>query len=85
MNIKKFVKERDTMLQKCSIEELRKFVRKNAGKYYDKEFAQRFENASDEVAEITLHKMIVHCTNLPFSLREKSMKWLLTNGHSLKI
>ena len=85
MNIKKFVKQRDKMLKKCSIKELRKFVRKYKGIYYDSDIVAEFERESDEVVEITLHKMILHCTNLPAKLRFKSADWLLDNGHSLTL
>jgi hypothetical protein len=85
MNIKRFVKERDEMLKKCSIKELRKFVKKNAGKYYEEDFAKRFEKASDKVAEINLHKMIVNCTNLPIEFRWKSASWLMNRGYSLEV
>lgn len=89
MNIEKFVIERDKMLMKCSVEELRKFVKKNAGKYYAEDFARAFArafaSASDTVAEITLHKMIVNATLLPIEMRENSALWLLERGYSVTV
>ena len=84
MNIEKYVKQRDEMLLKCDINELRKFVRKNKG-LYDKRFVKAFSVATDEVVEMTLHKMIVNCTNLPFNFRQKSADWLIDKGLSLDI
>lgn len=85
MNIKEFVIERDEMLMKCSVEELRKFVKKNAGKYYDEAFAKKFETASDEVATITLHKMIANAVLLPIEMRENSALWLLERGYKVTL
>lgn len=79
-----YVKERDEMLLKCDINELRKFVNKNKG-LYTKQFVKAFNAASDKVVEMTLHKMIVSCTNLPFNFRQKSADWLLDRGLSLDI
>ena len=41
--------------------------------------------AKDEVLEITLHKMITHCVNLPFDYRQKSADWLLDRGYNLDL
>lgn len=84
MNIKKYVKERDEMLLKCSVAEFRKFV-KETERFHPPGFARAVERAADEVLEITLHKMIVHCINLPFDYRQKSADWLLDRGFSLEI
>ena len=84
MNIEKYVKRRDEMLLKCDIYELRKFVNENK-KYYSKQFVKAFNAASDKVVEMTLHKMIVCCTNLPFDFRQKSADWLIDRGLSLDI
>ena len=84
ISISAYVKERDEMLLRCDINELRKFVNKNKG-LYTKQFVKAFNKASDEVVKITLHKMIVSCTNLPFDFRQKSADWLLDRGFSLDI
>ena len=82
--IKQYVKERDKMLQKCDVTELRKFV--NAHKHlYSAEYLSAFNAASDEVLEITLHKMIVNAIKLPQRLRHKSALWLVTHGYNTKI
>ena len=82
--IKKFVKERDKMLKKCSVKELRNFVNNNAD-LYGIEFVEAFNRASDEVAEITLHKMIVNCTNLPQKLRLISKQWLINHFYDCEV
>ena len=82
--IKKYVKERDEMLLKCSVDELRTFV----GKYehfFNLMFVDAIARATDELLEITLHKMIINCTNLPFEFRQKSADWLLDRGYSIEI
>lgn len=79
-----YAKQRDEMLLKCDIYELRKFVNENK-KHYSKQFVKAFNAASDKVVEMTLHKMIVCCTNLPFDFRQKSADWLIDRGLSLDI
>jgi hypothetical protein len=82
--IKQYVKERDEMLLKCDVKELRKFVKEHK-KQFAPDFVRAMEIAADEVLEITLHKMIVNCTNLPFDFRQKSADWLLDRHYSLEL
>lgn len=82
--LKRYVKERDEMLKKCDINELRKFVINHA-EYFREEFVEAFMIASDEVVEVTLHKMIVNAIKLPKSMRDSSAIWLSTRGYSLGI
>jgi hypothetical protein len=79
--IRKYVRDRDEMLLKRDVNELRKFVKKNK-KFFDKEYLENFEKASDEVLEITLHKMIVSVTSLPMDFQNESLVWLLERGYS---
>ena len=83
-NIEKYVKERDEMLLKGSVAELKKFVKKYE-QYYSPMIANSIARAKDEVLEITFHKMIIHCVNLPFDYRQKSADWLLDRGYSLDL
>ena len=83
-NIEKYVKERDEMLMKGSVAELKKFIAKYE-EYYNPMVVDALERAKDEVLEITLHKMIIHCVNLPFDYRQKSAVWLLDRGYSLDL
>lgn len=83
-NIEKYVKERDKMLLKGSVSELKKFIAKYEG-YYNPMMVDALARAEDEVLEITLHKMIIHCVNLPFDYRQKSAYWLLDRGYSLDL
>ena len=82
--IKQYVKERDEMLKKCDVAELRAFVNSHK-EYYSTEYLRNFNSASDEVLEITLHKMIMQVPKLPKALRDKSALWLITRGFSLNI
>jgi hypothetical protein len=81
-NIKKFVRERNEMLKKCNVTELRKFINKYKDTY-GAEFVARINAAPDPILEITLHKMIVNVPKLPKALREKSAVWLLMRGYDL--
>ena len=78
-DMKNYVKDRDEMLLKCDVNEFRKFVKEHE-KMYTPMFADAIVRASDELIEMTLHKMIVHCVNLPFDFRQKSAVWLLDRG-----
>ena len=82
--MKHYVKDRDEMLLKRSVEEFRKFVAKYE-KYYSPMFVDAIVRADDKVLEITMHKMIVHCTNLPFDFRQESADWLLDRGFHLEL
>lgn len=80
LNIEEFVKKRDEMLMKGSIDELRKFVDNNS-ELYEPAVVNGIMSCTDEVAEITLHKMITGCTNLPFEYRMNSVAWLTERGY----
>lgn len=83
-NAKIFVKERDKMLKKCDVNELRKFITDHP-EWYSEMFRHAISKASDEVLKITLHKMIVNVPKLPKELREKSAYWLVLHGYDLNI
>lgn len=83
-NIKKYVKERDEMLLKCDVNELRKFINTHK-ELYRPDVLTSMNASSDEVLTITLHKMIVNVTTLPRKLREKSAWWLVLHGFDLHI
>lgn len=80
--IKRYVKERDEMLQKCSVEALEEFAKSHA-QFFPKGFTEMFASASYGVKEATLHKMIVSAVNLPADLRKASAIWLTSRGFSL--
>lgn len=82
--IKKFVKERNEMLKKCDINELKWFINAHAD-CYGAMFINSINKASDEVLTITLHKMIVNVPKLPKQLREKSAYWLVLHGFDLNV
>ena len=83
-DMKNYVKDRDEMLLKCSVDELRKFLGKYE-KYYSPMFVDSIVRADDKILEITLHKMIIHCVNLPFDFRQKSADWLFDKGFKLDL
>ena len=75
-SIKKYVRERDEMLKKRSVSELRKFVAANRD-ILGAEYVEAFSKASDTVVEITLHKMICNAIKLPAEMRRDSAIWLM--------
>lgn len=81
-DIEKFVKERDEMLLKRDVNELRKFINERKD-IYESFFIKATNAASDEVLEITLHKMIANVTSLPADFVEESIEWLLERGYSV--
>lgn len=82
-NIKKFVKERNEMLLKRDVQELRRFIYKCP--LYSDEFKKKISDASDEVLEATLHKMIVNIPKLPEFDRRCSALWLISHGYDLNV
>jgi hypothetical protein len=82
--IKEYVKARDEMLMKCSVAELRKFIAEHE-QCFSLMFVDAIARASDEILEMTLHKMIVNCTSLPFDFRQKSADWLLDKSLNLEL
>ena len=68
--LKAFVKARDEMLLKGSIDDLRAFMQA-----YDMPFPE-----DDKSAELTLHKTITAAVDLPMEYRRKSKQWLLERG-----
>lgn len=76
MNYKKFIKERDEMLMKRDVNELRKFVAAHADDYGE-EIARQVADEGDSFLEVVLHKSIVLATTLPEDFRADSEAWLL--------
>ena len=82
IDIEKFVIERDEMLLKRDVNELRKFVNDHK-EIYESFFIKATNAASDEVLEVALHKMIANVTSLPADFIEESIEWLLERGYSV--
>lgn len=80
--LERFIRDRDEMLLKCSVEELRAFVESRAGEWYDFAFVETFLEAPELIQESVLHKMIVSVTTVPVKQRQESMTWLLAHGFS---
>lgn len=83
-SLKRYAKERDEMLKKCSVSEYRKFVHDHK-QSFSKEYITAFNEAADEVLEIALHKMIVNAVKLPKDMRDRSALWLVMRGFDLNI
>ena len=74
-DIEKYVKERDEMLLKGSVNELKKFIAEHET-YYDLMFVDIIARAKNDILEKILHTMIINCTNLSEDYRQKSVEWL---------
>jgi transcriptional antiterminator len=74
-DIEKYVKERDEMLLKGSVNELKKFIAEHET-YYDLMLVDIIARAKNDTLEKILHTMIINCTNLPEDYRQKSLEWL---------
>jgi hypothetical protein len=68
--IKQYVHERNTVLNKADVNELKKFAEK-----WKLPFPENME-----IAEITMHKMIVNCEGLYPKVKANSKKWLKEKG-----
>lgn len=79
VEIEKFIKERDAMLLKCSVSELRNFVNLNA-ECFNPLLVDGVNRATDGFLEEMLHNMILADRNLPFDFRRKSYLWLKDKG-----
>ena len=78
--VKRYIKARDKMLLKGSVDELKEFALANK-KHYSPMFIVMLEKASYETLEVILHKMIANCPTLPEDYRNKSADWLLERGY----
>ena len=83
-SLKKYVIERDEMLQKGNVQEFKKFITKWKDIFPEATYRQ-YQVASDLVLLITMHKMILAVTTMPEEVKAKSRKWLLDRGYKLTI
>lgn len=86
MDIKDYVKERDEALtesiKKDSVEPFKAFIEKYKalGSYPD-----CFNLPSDEVIEISIRKMSLHCVKIPPEIKGLAVNWLLDRGYDLNL
>ena len=76
---KRYVKERDEMLMKRSVEALEAFVKSHAD-MFEEGFRETFMRMPEGIKEATLHKMIVGAVKLPENIRRESAMWLAWRG-----
>lgn len=70
--VKEFVAERNAMLERGDLTELRAFMEK---------WNPEMPPLSSEVAEVTLHKSRTAALGLPEDMRRKSNRWLFDRGY----
>ena len=79
-NVKKYMQDLKTCLEKCSVDELVKFIESNR-KILGNKQVDDFLNSTYEVKEITLHKMRANLETLSWAERLDSAKWLIRRGY----
>lgn len=84
LRLKRYINDRNEMLLKCNVNELRNFIRSNKA-VYDAELYEHMMAASDNQLEVVLHKMIVNVVTLPKGFRAKSEKWLNDHNYSSEV
>ncbi|MBP3713377.1 MAG: hypothetical protein J6I69_02270 [Bacilli bacterium] len=84
--IKKWVKERNEVLEKRSVAEVIKFMEKwEKEGFYNKLLNERFKKASPQVQLMTLCKAICNTTSISKETREWALKTLYDLGSSPEI
>lgn len=86
MSIEDYVKNRDAAIIESiktdSVEPFKAFIEKykalNA-------YPNCFKLPSDEVIEISIRKMSLHCVNIPPEIKGRSVEWLLSRGYDLNL
>ena len=69
-------------IQTDSVEPFKAFIREQSEKGF---LPQKFSIAlpSDEVLEISIRQMAIHCTNIEPEIKGKAVDWLLSHGCDL--
>lgn len=86
MSIEDYVKDRDAAIIESirtdSVEPFKAFIEKYKalGSY-----PECFKLPSDEVIEISIHKMSLHCVKIPPEIKGLSVDWLLSRGYDLNL
>lgn len=73
--IKKYVKERDEMLEKFSVKEFDKFIEVHKH-YYIPEVLERFKEYTDEQKYLVLCNMIKNATSISKETKKKAKEWM---------
>ena len=86
MSIEDYVKDRDAAIIESirtdSVEPFKAFIEKHKalGAYPD-----CFKLPSDEVIEISIRKLSLHCVKIPPEIKGRSVEWLLSRGYDLNL
>ena len=82
--VRQYAPDRDDAVVACidgdTLEPFKAFVAKYAAKGF---FPDCFELPSDEVLEISIRQMCLHCTNIPHDIKGKAVDWLTSHNHKL--
>lgn len=72
-----YIKDRDEAAASFDLDKFKAFIIKWNGK--------DFPMPSDDVLEITMRKMTVHCTNIDIATRVEAFRWLLEHGSDFSL
>lgn len=79
-----YAKDRDMAIVKAieteSVEPFKEFVAKYQALGY---YPECFDLPSDNVLEISIRQMALHCTSIPTEIKGKAVEWLVNNNHKL--
>ena len=70
---REFVKELGNVLRKFDVKALDDFINTHK-EYYDDDLIERWNNTTDVIKEMSLCKMIIARTDMPFHLQERASK-----------
>ena len=80
--LKQYVIDRDQAVRESirtdSVEPFKEFIGKHS-----EAFPKCFEIPSDNVLEISIRQMCLHCTNIEPEIKGLAVDWLVKNGHDL--
>lgn len=80
--IRQYAIDRDNAVREAiktdSVEPFKEFIRKHA-----EAFPKCFEIPSDNVLEISIRQMALHCTDIEPEIKGLAVDWLLSHGHHL--
>lgn len=80
--IRQYAIDRDQAVRESirtdSVEPFKEFVKKHAEAY-----PPCFELPSDNVIEISIRQMALHCTDIEPEIKGMAVDWLLSRGHHL--
>lgn len=80
-DMEEFVRRRDEAAQSFDVKKFKEFMKWGVDNgFYDE---RMIKLVRDDVLEITMRKMVIHCKNASDENVGKAVKWLLARGYDL--